>query len=79
MFGQFFLLHFLPLSVFFSSWRCQRVPRKTEKVGRQRNSRYKMRNVVGVMCQHEIVQLFDYLSLLTLRQVGELEDHNKAS
>lgn len=38
-----------------------------------------MRNVVGVMCQHEIVQLSDYLSLLTLRQVGELEDHNKAS
>lgn len=26
---------FFPLSVFFfSSWRCQRVPRKTEKVGR---------------------------------------------
>lgn len=73
---SFLLLYFLPPSVFFfSSWRCQRVPRKTEKVGRQRNSRYKMRNVVGVMCQDEIVQLSDYLSLLTLRQVGELEDN----
>lgn len=35
-----------------------------------------MYNVVGVMCQDEIVQLSNYLSLLTLSQVGELEVHN---
>lgn len=35
-----------------------------------------MCNVVGVMCQDEIVQLSDYLSLLTLKQVDELEVHN---